>query len=189
MEQIKKEKHKFNFVDAIIIIVLLIAVAAVGYIFFHRSANGGETVDIYYAVECNGVKAELANGFNPDDKLTDPLKDHTMGYIVDSFVGDQEFIGVDSDGLAVATTNPAYRSIIAVVRAEAKKSKYEYIVDDYYEIQVGKEACLSAKDLTTYGNVIAISVVNSDEEKEAFLEKAKNMLYTADVKVEDDTNE
>lgn len=57
MEQ--KAKRKFNVIDIIVVVLLIAAVAFVGYKFSHRGSGGTNTVHINYTVRCENVPKEV----------------------------------------------------------------------------------------------------------------------------------
>lgn len=57
MEQ--KAKHRFNVIDVIVVVLIIAAVAFIGYKFTHRGTGGGNTVHINYTVKCENVSKEL----------------------------------------------------------------------------------------------------------------------------------
>ncbi len=179
MDSVKKEKHRFNFVDAIILIVVIAALALVGYIFFFRDSKGGSKVQIYYAVECAEVKEDIAYNLKPGELFTS--SGYELGYAVDSVVGDREYIASTKDGNVVKTNIPGYRSVIFIVKADAVKKSYEYELDDYYKLQIGREVRLSSPSIAGKGYCIALSEIKTDEEAQAFINRVKTMAYKADV--------
>jgi hypothetical protein len=53
MEQ--KAKRKFNVIDIIVVVLIVAALAFVGYKFAHRGSGGASTVHINYTVRCEDV--------------------------------------------------------------------------------------------------------------------------------------
>lgn len=57
MEQ--KAKRKFNVIDIIVVVLIIAALAFVGYKFSHRGSGGGNTVHIDYTVRCENVPKQV----------------------------------------------------------------------------------------------------------------------------------
>lgn len=194
MDSVKKEKHRFNFVDAIIIIAVIAALALIGYIFlFGIGGNGGkahkdEEVRICYAIECAEIREDIARKFKPGELFT--VSGHKLGYGVESVVGDREYIGTTSEGKSVKTNIPGYNSVIFIIESDAVRKEYEYELDEYYKFQVGCGMRLSSRSISGSGYCIGLAEIKTDEDKQAFINKIKAMSYKADVPSEEaDENE
>lgn len=57
MEQ--KAKRKFNVIDIIVVVLIVAALAFVGYKFAHRGSGGTDKVHINYTVQCENVPKEV----------------------------------------------------------------------------------------------------------------------------------
>ena len=139
MKETMGKKHKFNFVDAVIILIVLALVALVAFIFIFQGSSfvskifggGGEKKEIYYAVEVNQIRESLVGNPKEGDKVTDAVRNYKIGTIVGVLTGDSEYIGGDSEGNAVATKYPGYQSLILIIKAEAVNNGREYSIDGY----------------------------------------------------------
>lgn len=195
MDTVKKDKHRFNFVDAIIILIVIAAIAVLAKIFFFKEESStGQMVDIYYAVECAEVYPFVAYNMVPGEVFFDSEKGYRLGVGVDCVVGDSENLTQAADGHVVATNTPNARSVIIIISATAEKKEYEYSIDEYCTLQVGQEFRLSSPRIAGYGHCIALAEVNSEQDKADFVKKAKDMVYKADIHVdervtEENTNE
>lgn len=189
MDTVKKDKHGFNFVDAVIILVVIAAIVLLAKIFFFRSERGGEMVDIYYAVECLDINPKIAYDMKPGELFFESEKGYRMGEGIDFVVGDKESILQAADGHVVATNQPNLRSVIVILSATVEKKTYEYIADNYYSIQVGQEFRISSPSFAGYGYCVALTEVNSEQDKTDFVKKAKELVYIADVHVDEPETE
>lgn len=187
METKVKNKHKFNFVDAILIAVALIAIAAVAFIFFFDGASmignlfgSKKNVEIYYAVELSYVREDVGADIKPGDKVTDAVKNYDIGTVVGTLEGDSEFIGYDKDGKAIATNNPGYKSVIVIIKAEAANTGYDYSIDGY-TLQTGDAVSFTTPGITGTGYCIGLEEVKDDAAKEAFWQSTASKVYYAEV--------
>ncbi len=181
MDTVKKEKHRFNFVDVIIILIVVAAIAVLAQVFYFGK-NGGDMVEIYYAVECAEINPLVAYNMVPGETFFDAEKDHKMGVGVDCIVGDKENLVQTADGRVLAANQPYLRSVIIILSATVEKKTYEYSIDDYYSVQVGQDLYVSSPSISGYGYCIALAEVNSEQDKADFVKKAKELTYVADVK-------
>ena len=176
MEMKEKRKRRFNFVDAIIIIVALVLIAALVFIFAFDGMSAisaifgkGETVTIYYAVEFSRVKDDVWDNveLKEGDEVIDSVRNYTIGKVVDQQVIKSEVITGDDDGNAVICEYPGYKTVILFIAAEAQKGNYGYVIDGY-ELQVGKMVDASAPEFTGSGYCVALMEVTTPEEKGEF---------------------
>ena len=179
MKETMGKKHKFNFVDAVIILIVLALVALVAFIFIFQGSSfvskifggGGEKKEIYYAVEVNQIRESL---------VTDAVRNYKIGTIVGVLTGDSEYIGGDSEGNAVATKYPGYQSLILIIKAEAVNNGREYSIDGY-GIQNGANVNFNSPNLSATGYCIGLEVVETDEQREAFWQSTASKIYYAEV--------
>lgn len=179
MDSVKKEKHRFNFVDAIIIIAVIAALALVGYIFLFRNDSKGEKVRICYAVECAEIREDITQNFKPGELYT--MSGYELGHSVDCVVGDREYLGTTGDGRTVKSDIPGYKSVIFILETDALKMDYEYKLDDYVKFQVGCYMRLTSRSIAGEGYCVGLTEIKTDEDKQAFVNKVKTMAYKADV--------
>lgn len=195
MEMKEKRRHRFNFVDAIIIVVALLLVAAIAFIFVFDGAvllskifDKGEDVTIYYAVELTRVRDNLVDGniaYIPENaEVIDEVKNYNIGSYVGYLRDGSEVIGTMKNGHTIVSTYPGYSSVILVVKAEAKRDKYQYMIDGY-ELQVGHKVDLSVMNFAGSGYCIALDEIDSEADKSAFMEYVDD-LYSERVFVNDE---
>jgi len=195
MEMKEKRKHRFNFVDAIIIVVALLLVAAIAFIFVFDGAallskifDKGEDVTIFYAVEFTRVKDDFVDGniasIPANSEVIDEVKNYNIGNYVSYLRDGSEVIGTMKNGHTIVSAYPGYSSVIVVVRAEAKRDEYEYIIDGY-ELQVGRRIDLSISNFAGSGFCVALSEIESDEDQSEFFEYVDD-LYSERVFVNDE---
>ncbi len=178
MDSVKKEKHRFNFVDAIIIIFVVAALALIGYIFLFMNNRDGEKVRICYAVECTEIREDIVNKFKPGELYT--MLGYEVGHAVDCVVGDMEYIGTTSEGETVRTNTPGYNSVIFIIESDAIRMDYEYKLDDYIKFQTGCSMQLTSRSISGRGYCVGLAEIETDGDKQAFINKVKTMAYKAD---------
>ncbi len=191
MKQEAKNKRRFNFVDAVILLLILAAVALAAFIFvfkgpsFFTNLIGGQQKEIYYAVELSRVREELVGNVQPGDKVRDGVRNYDIGTVVGTLSGDCEHIGAAPDGTAVAGGYPGYQSLIVIISARAANTGYEYSIGGY-DLQPGAEVSFKTPGLSGTGFCVGLEVVENDQAKEAFWESTASKVYYAEVKAEEE---
>lgn len=136
----KKQKHRFNAVDAVIL-VLVVAVLAVGaFLLLSRRSEAQETtVNIEYVVELRTIRDEFTDNFEVGTKLIDSAKKYRLGDIIAVSVTPASFTGTDLiDGALVYGDYPEHSNVSLTVRAKAAVNNAgDYIIDGGYRISVG----------------------------------------------------
>ncbi|MCI8387307.1 MAG: DUF4330 family protein [Clostridiales bacterium] len=133
-------KHKFNVVDAIII-VLILAIVAVGAFIFVRKGIGGseETFDIEYVLEFRNVRDEFLGNFKVGAKVLDSSKKYQLGEIISVTSEPTTFTGTNTiEGKLVYHDYPEHSDISVTVKAKVTISdENRYMIDNGYRISVG----------------------------------------------------
>lgn len=140
-----KKKFKFNIVDAVILLVIVCAVAFVGYKFLGGSfSGGGESVYHveYFLEESPDFAVDI---IKVGDKVLDEQKDTDLGIVTNITSDESVSYGVTSDGLYVKGSKEGYKSAIIETEVEAKDYDFgmiagsaKYGVGHSITIRVGK---------------------------------------------------
>lgn len=190
-----KNKHKFNFVDAIIIAVVLLVVAALAFIFVFGGASSlsnlfgkKETTTIYYAVEFPRLRDDFVDNsvltLKEGTEVIDEVKNYSIGNYVYYRRNASEVIGTMKDGGTIVSAYPGYSSVIVVVKAEAEVTPYQYTIDGY-DLQVGRQVDMSIGNFAGSGYCVALSEIKSEADQEAFWQFVDN-LYIDRVFINDE---
>ncbi|MCI8331598.1 MAG: DUF4330 domain-containing protein [Clostridiales bacterium] len=187
MKDAMKKKHKFNIVDAMIILIVVALIALVAFVFLFKGSSfitrifggTGEKVEIYYAIEVNQIRESLIGNPQAGDAVHDAVRNYDMGTVVGVLSGDSEYIGGDKNGKAVATKYPGYQSLILIVKAQAVNTGREYSIDGY-QIQNGAKVDFDSTHLSATGYCIGLEVVENDAQKEAFWQSTASKIYYAE---------
>ncbi|MCI8590668.1 MAG: DUF4330 domain-containing protein [Clostridiales bacterium] len=182
-----KKKHKFNVVDALIILIVVALIALVAFVFLFKGSSlltkifggTGEKVEIYYAIEVNQLREALITNPQAGDTVYDAVRNYKIGTVVGTLSGDSEYIGGDKNGKAVATKYPGYQSLILIVKAEAVNTGREYSIDGY-NIQSGANVNFDSTHLSATGYCIGLEVVENDAQKDAFWQSTASKIYYAE---------
>ena len=154
------KKHKFNAVDAVIIIVIA-AVIGAAIMFFTTGTPEvvNETVSIEYVVEFRTVRNEFTGNFAIDEEVVDSVAKYHLGRVIDYSVSPAMYVGNDfSAGAAVISEYPEHSNIKLTVAAQATVgADGRYIVGGGYDVSVGTAMHIRLPNYTGSGYCIQIA--------------------------------
>ncbi len=124
-----EKKAKFNVVDAIVILVIIAALALVGYKFIGGGIGGRE--DGTYTVKffCEEVPDFAADVIEVGDKVVDEQKDVPLGNVTEVKLGDSRTYVTDDEGGIHLTPKPYYYSVELTTTLKAEDYDNGIIVD------------------------------------------------------------
>ena len=138
-----QKKHKFNAVDAAIIIVI-VAIIGTAVFFFARGNDdqasfAPQTYDIEYVIEFRDIRDEFADNFKIGDKVTDAQELSHIGEIVAVEITDATYSASNATGELVISDYPDYSNVSVTVSASAYVGSLgRFIVGEGYDIAIGK---------------------------------------------------
>lgn len=165
------KKFRFNFIDALLILIILAAAALLGFIFTSGNLNmfgSTKTVQIEYVVqarnirdEFKGVDGETENKFiRSGDRVTDTVTLYSIGEVVNVEYTDGVYVGVNRDeNQVVNSLYPGHSNANITIRATAEVSERGYDVNGY-KVAVGKLIAMRVPNFTCEGYCISISEVS-----------------------------
>lgn len=144
----KNLKRRFNFVDVILIVIILSVAASLVYIFISPYtdqivANASDTT-IEYKILVEDVRSEIKYVINPNEKVTETNTLAGIGYVASYEERENE----DSDT----------RDIIITVRASASNAKGRYSIGSYI-IAAGKTISFRVPGFVATGSCIGVKEV------------------------------
>ncbi len=149
--QKSQKKFRFNFIDALLILIILAAGAFLCYIFLSNDVDvvsENVTKEIVYEIELNEVPEEFKWKINIGDKVTDTVARYPIGEVVNVVYSDYIYSGVNAeDGGEVLTAVPGYMDVTVTIRAEANIVNNMYSIGGY-DIHVGKNVCFRVPNFT-----------------------------------------
>lgn len=155
-------KKKWNMLDVIIIVVIIIAIA----VFLGRDKlfNSGEVaeaisgkVTIYYEAEAFKLMEEAAMGFKVGDKITAQNK-YQDGVIEKIEIRNTVKTKVAADGTLVAYEDPLEKVAVIGIRAEANKYG-PYIEVGGQAIKVGSSYYIKTDHSEVFGRIKWVEVI------------------------------
>ena len=168
MEKTKKPRaFRFNFIDALLLLIILAAVGVLAYIFISADvdivSSGSGTVGIVYEVEVRQAREEFKGLINIGDKVVDSVTLYDIGEVVNVTYADAQYTGVNkAEGVLVFSPYPEHINIIMTVKATAKMNEGLYMLGGY-EMQVGKRVSFRVPGYTAEGFCTVIKEVNENE--------------------------
>ena len=154
-----KKKFKFNIVDAIIILVIVCAVAFVGFQVLGGGLSGGNTSTYrveYFLEESPDFAVDIIQA---GDKVLDEQKDTDLGVVTSITSAPSVSYGVNDMGEYVQTTKPGYKSAVIVTEVEAKDYDFGMIVDSS-KYGVGHSLTIRVGKSKVFGRVSKIEKID-----------------------------
>ncbi len=146
---ISQKKHKFNVIDAAIIIMLA-AVIAVAILFFRtdifrsegedgKSDSSAAPVLIEYEIEFREIRDEFTDNLIVGDNVVDTVKLIKLGQIVAVDVTDAVYVGSNLlTGELVSSDYPGYSNVTVTVSTDAViGDDGRYCIGGEYDLSVG----------------------------------------------------
>lgn len=154
MDKKINKKHKFNAIDAAIIIVIAAVIGAA--IFLFSTGSVGESVktsNIEYVIELRTVRNEFADNFKEGQQVVDAVAKYHLGTLISYSASDATYNGNDMQtGSLVSGIYPDHSNIKLTVSAEAVPGAYgRYVIDGGYDISVGSTVYVRLPDYTGVG--------------------------------------
>lgn len=158
----EKLKFRFNFIDAVLIVVILAAAALLAYIFLSSDINlldSNKKVEIEYKVGIRQAREEFRDFITISDQVTDTVTQYALGEVVNVEYTPTRYTGVNHNtGELVFSDYPEHIDIIVTIRAQATASGDVYSLGGY-KVAVGKAIALRVPDFISEGYCIQLTEV------------------------------
>ena len=160
METKTKKRFRFNFIDVILIFVILAALACLFYLFTsHQTENSGSTgkYDVVYTIEVRTIRDEFKNLVNVGDKVVDAVQLFTIGEVTDVSYKNSDYTTFDREnGTLVHYDYPGFLDMTLTVRASANLENNTYMIGGY-ELAVGVLVSFRTPSYTASGYCTTIT--------------------------------
>lgn len=157
----QKKKASFNVIDALII-VLVVAVFAAGYIIFFKdegSLGDDELFELRYVVQVTSLPEEFADNVKVGDTVFDSGTNTVAGTVVAVDHEQAIHVGHDSiNGKQALTPIPNYVNLYITIEGDAVENKNTYTVGET-NVYVGRYIDMMMSDLTCTGSCISLELV------------------------------
>lgn len=126
-----QKKAKFNFVDIIVILILIAGIAFVGMRLFggQESAEAANTGSYLLTFRSDCVPEEIAATLTADSAAKDNGRNIALGTLVEVTTGESVTYGYDSKGRCVASEKPGHVSVTLVCRVSGSREATGLMVD------------------------------------------------------------
>ena len=151
-----QKKHKFNAIDAAVIILIAAIIVTASIFLFSRNepdAPIAQTAKIEYVVELRTIRDEFADNFGIGDSVTDANSLAKIGQVVAISVNDATYAGVNlATGESVSSDYPDHSDVALTVSANATMDGLgRYVIGAGYDISVGKLIYVRTPNYIGYG--------------------------------------
>lgn len=162
----RKHRFTFNFIDVLLLMVILAAVLVLVYIFASgNSLTADPTVTIEYQVLINGIRNEFCGLVSVGDKVIDSVGLFEIGEVVDVSYTPYMYPMTDSaTGTISLVEYPEHSDMTLTIRAEATTDTGYYYINGY-TVAVGVLVSVRTPNFVEQGYCTVISEVNSVEEE------------------------
>lgn len=157
----KVKGKKFNFIDALIILLVVAVIGVVAYLFLNNKIfSAEEKTEILYTIRIPLVKNELLPDIKKLEKgmtITDSVRGYALGTIekVEITQATANYAN-RSNATYKKGEYPDYSKIVITVRADAVEELYGFDLKGY-KIMVGEQIHFRTPYFISYGNCTSVS--------------------------------
>lgn len=150
-----KRKFRLNIFD--IVIVLIVAVIAVGlYVFTHRETVV-ETKKLIYTIELRNVPEGFTNLVKEGDELTDGVKNYNMGKVLSAERQDFKLLSNDyNTNTILDSVVPEKETCVIRVEADVTETAMDYKVNGNFLVKAGIEINVHGPGYAGNGYILSI---------------------------------
>ncbi len=158
----QKKKHRFNVMDALILLGIFLAIFTVLYVFVFSEHKAGDAltnpdnVHLTYVVEISDLEEEYADYFTVGETVIDSSKKMNIGVITEIETQPYTSIGHDIENGALVLNHSDDRiSMYVTIEADASLGGIGYAIGGY-EVYVGMPVYLQLSDIICSGYCISL---------------------------------
>lgn len=159
--------RKFNFIDVLIILIILLVAAVVINIFAPallsgKFSSGGVTKRIQYTVEFTGVDGEYIEMIKEGNTVVDSVSKYSLGSVaaVDFDTRYSELEYDEQNKAGVLSVYPDKYNLLVTVTVDAEYEDGKGFSVNDYRIAVGEKMALRFPDYVGEGYCVGLSVLN-----------------------------
>lgn len=158
------KKRKFNFIDFLIILIVVAIIGAAAYLVGAKKMFAGDaySLDVEYVVEFRQVRDEFLDCFTTGVEAVDAAKKYRLGEVIGVESTASIYTGNDLvNGKLVYSNYPEHSDVRLTIRSTAKlDAKGMYILDGGYRISVGSVVYVRTPGFT--GTAYCIRINQAD---------------------------
>lgn len=155
-------KAKFNFIDALIILVILLAVLAGGYVIASGKlsvGNGKETIKIQYQVEIKEKTKEYGDNIKIGDKVLVGDKEKAAATVEGVEIVPFKIISEDkTQGIVHYSEVPDVYDVILTLNSEGSQTDTGIYADNT-QVRIGEKITVRGNGYSGNGYIVGLEVV------------------------------
>ncbi|MBQ4145425.1 MAG: DUF4330 domain-containing protein [Clostridia bacterium] len=151
-------KAKFNIMDGLIILVLVLAIALGGYLLFGMKKSGeiSQNTKVSVTVELKAKDAEFSKLPQIGDKVSIGVKEKMQTVVTEVEALPAKTIGYDTvNGIAMESEVPNKYDVLITVEADGVETNEKVTIDNV-AARVGEEAAMKSKNWAGLGYIVAV---------------------------------
>ncbi len=161
-----KRRFRFNFIDALLLLILFAAMALLGYIFLWKGeapAQEAAKTEIVYVIETKEIREELRGLVNVGDKIVDTVGHYALGEVINVQYSDMIYSGLnEATGQVVNSPFPNHVKVAITVRASADVSDSAYSIGGY-RMSVGTKVYFRVPHFTFSGYCVSLTADSANQ--------------------------
>ncbi len=158
-------RFRFNFIDVLLILIILAAAVLLAYIFTSSEItlfDSQQTVEIEYTVLLRNVREEFRDLIEAGDHVTDTVTLYGIGEVTDVSYADGSYTGINHSAATVVNgPYPEHMNVTITIRAQASVGDGFYDIGGY-KVAVGKLIDLRVPHFTGEGYCRTITEVSTN---------------------------
>ncbi len=155
----EKKKFKFNVVDVVVILVIVLAIAFVGTMLFGGGlgGNGASTYEVTYL--CEEVPSFAATIIEVGDKVLDEQKDTDLGKVTAVELSESRTYTTTDEGDVRCVPKPYYNCVSLTTVVEAQDYDFGMIAGSS-KYGVGHSITIRVGDAKIFGRISGIKKID-----------------------------
>lgn len=154
------KKHKFNWVDGLVLLLAVLLVAGAVYKFWGNNVTGSAVSmqPVTYSVTISGARQGIVDALQVGDTIFDGDSGNAVGNISAVQAQDARVLIKQDDGTVAWGTEEARYDVVITVDAQATVSGDNCQVNRIYQLNVGSSRSLYTKYATWTGKISDIQI-------------------------------
>ena len=153
-----KIKGKFNIIDVLAIILVIVAVAGIVIRFGSKITDSVKSdATFVYTVNVSGVRDYTIDALQKKGKVTNKKSNMDVGEIIDVVVEPSETQSERADGKLVYSELPDRYDATITIKARGQEAANSYITADSEDLSVGRVIDIYTKYVHTSGKVMSVT--------------------------------
>ena len=153
-----KIKGKFNIIDVLVIILVIVAIAGIVIRFSSKITDSVKSdATFVYTVKVSSVRNYTIDALQKKGKVTNKKSDMDVGEIIDVVIAPSETQSERADGKIVYSEQPDRYDATVTIKAHGQEASNSYITADSDDLSVGRVIDIYTKYVHTSGKVMSVT--------------------------------